>query len=168
MLLGCCWAGAKLETALNAERMERPSGPLLPSHSVCSERSRSPSSHSSSPAKPMRSTSLAAITGAGPYSEVGTTPPLRLKPDSGEPPPIEPTSRFSQPSRASEPGAASSTSSMAAKCERLGAGSPVPWTTASSPDSQSGMSGASPGWKPKVPLRPTSESAGTPMRGRAW
>ena len=69
-------------------------------------------------------------SGCVPYSDVGRTPPPRLKPWSGERPASVPISRLSQPLRALEPGSASSTASIAAKWERLGAGSPVAWTAA--------------------------------------
>ena len=51
---------------------------------------------------------------------------------------------------ADEPGSASSTASIAAKWERLGAGRPVACTAASVPASHSGSSGASSGCRPNV------------------
>ncbi len=139
------------------------------SQSVCSDlRRRSLGSHSSSPAIPTEDTSVAESTGSSPYSEVGSTPPPRLKPWSGDSWPSAPISRFSQPRRVAEPGSASSSSSIAAKCERFGAGSPVPCTAASRPASQSGSNGASSGCRPNVPSRASSRSAGTAICGRAW
>ena len=61
--------------------------------------------------------------------------------------PVEPAR-----TRIDEPGSASSTSSIAAKCERLGAGSPVAWTAASLPAFHNGSSGASVGVQPERPV----------------
>ena len=85
----------------------------------------------------------------------------------GEPAPSRPTSRLSQPTRAAEPGSASSTSSIAEKCERLATGSPVAWTAAILPAFHSGSSGASAGCSPNMPSLASSRSGGTAMRGRA-
>ena len=78
-----------------------------------------------------------------------------------------PIRRLSQPVRVADPGAASSSASMAEKCERLGAGKPEAWTQPSLPVLQSGMSGASAGCMPKNPSAASSCSFGMPMRGRA-
>ena len=63
-------------------------------------------------------------------------------PCSGECRSRVPTSRFSQPTRLLDPGSASSTSSIAEKCERLARGRPVAWTAASLPAFHRGSSGA--------------------------
>ena len=81
--------------------------------------------------------------------------------------PLSPSSRLSHPERSAEPGAASSSSSIAAKCERLATGRPVACTAASSPASHIGTSGAKEGCRPKKPSLATSRSLGTAMRGRA-
>ena len=139
------------------------------SHSVCNERCRAPVvSHLSSPGIATSSISSADITGSGPYSEVGITPPPRLSPWSGELEASVPISRFSQPARVVEPGLASSTSSIAAKCERFGAGSPVACTAASLPAFQSGSSGARDGCSPNIASFASSRSEGIAIRGRAW
>ena len=108
------------------------------------------------------------MNGAGPTSEPGGAPPPTPKACSGESIRSAPTSRLSQPTRASEPGSASSTSSIAEKWERLGAGSPVAWMAAMLPAFHQGSSGASSGCSPKKPSGTSSRSYGTAIRGRAW
>jgi hypothetical protein len=78
-----------------------------------------------------------------------------------------PTSRFSQPTRLLEPGSASSSSSIAEKCDRLGAGSPVAWTAAILPAFHSGSRGASLGCSPKNESAARSCAFGIAIRGRA-
>ena len=90
-----------------------------------------------------------------------------LNPCSGEEPGVPPTSRLSQPTRALEPGSASSSSSIAEKCERLATGSPVAWKAATLPASHSGTSADIAGCRPNMPSLTSSRSAGTEMRGRA-
>ena len=58
--------------------------------------------------------------------------------------------------RVVDPGSASSTSSIAAKCDRLGAGRPVACTAASLPAVHIGSSGASAGCSPNMPSRASS------------
>ena len=69
--------------------------------------------------------------------------------------------------RTVDPGSASSTSSMAEKWDRFGAGSPVACTAASRPAFQRGRSGSSCGFSPNIPSLASSRSAGTAMPGRA-
>ncbi len=90
-----------------------------------------------------------------------------LTPWSGESPSRPPSRRLSQPLRTLEPGLASSTSSMAAKCDRLATAMPVACTAASSPDCHIGSRGARLGCSPKKASLPSSLAAGTAMRGRA-
>jgi hypothetical protein len=60
------------------------------------------------------------------------------------------SARASQPSFVRKaPGRPHSMKSCASKCERVGCVEPTAWTTASSPLSTSGSSGASSGWRPK-------------------
>ncbi len=154
--------------ASNVAFIDRPSRELLPSHSVCRERIRcSPDSPSSSPATPIAPTLSADITGCGPYSEAGATPVPRFSPWSGLTSASVPTSRLSQPDRTDEPGLASSTSSMAAKCERFGAGNPVAWTAATLPAVQNGSSGPNAGCRPNIPSLASSTSEAMAMLGRA-
>ena len=106
--------------------------------------------------------------GAGPARAAGGTPVPMFIACSGESLPSgSPIRRFSQPVRVDEPGSASSSSSMAEKCERLGTGKPEAWTHPSLPVLQSGSSGARAGCMPKNPSAATSWSLGMPMRGRA-
>ena len=74
---------------------------------------------------------------------------------------------MSQPIRAEEPGSASSTASMAEKCDRLGTRIPVAWTAASLPAFHIGSSGSREGWSPKVASAASKEAAGIAMVGRA-
>ena len=106
--------------------------------------------------------------GAGPPSEAGGTPVPMLSACSGEVLASgSPISRLSQPVRVDDPGAASSSSSMAEKCERFGAGKPEAWTQPSLPVLQSGISGASAGCMPKKPSAAISCSRGIAILGRA-
>ena len=89
------------------------------------------------------------ISGTGPDISVGGTPFTRPTPWSGEPLACVPTRRLSQPTRALEPGRASSTSSIAEKWERLAVVSPVAWTAARLPAVHIGSNGASFGCRPK-------------------
>ena len=113
------------------------------------------------------SRSLNAMIGSGPIMEVGMPAPTasacRFELTSSLP-----TRRLSHPVRWAEPGSASSSSSIAAKCERLGAGSPVAWIAASLPALHSGTSGAIAGCMPKNPSVATSAPGWMPMPGRAW
>ncbi len=86
---------------------------------------------------------------------------------SGDPTPSRPTSRLSQPTRALEPGSASSSSSIAEKWLRFGTGRPVACTAAIFPAFHSGTSGASAGWRPNMPSFTSSWSDGTAILGRA-
>ena len=79
-----------------------------------------------------------------------------------------PISRLSQPSRLVEPGFASSSCSIAEKCDRFRTGSPEAWTAATLPELHNGSSGAIAGCRPKKASLATSVSAGTAIRGRAW
>ena len=106
--------------------------------------------------------------GAGPASAAGGTPVPMFIAWSGDPSPSgSPIRRLSQPVRVDDPGAASSSSSMAEKCERLGAGKPEAWTQPSLPELQSGSSGESAGCMPKKASAASSWSLGIAMRGRA-
>ncbi len=78
-----------------------------------------------------------------------------------------PIIRLIHPLRASEPGAASSTSSMAEKCERLATRRPVAWIAASSPDCHSGASGAIAGCSPNIASLHSRAPAATAVEGRA-
>ena len=97
------------------------------------------------------SASAVTRTGSGPDTAATGTPPPNWIASIGEPVPLRPMSRLSQPTRASEPGSASSTSSIAEKWERFGAGSPVAWTAAILPLVHHGSSGDSAGCRPKKP-----------------
>ena len=111
---------------------------------------------------------MAAIVAAGPVSAVvGKSMPTWTAFIGSEPPP-SPTIRLIQPVRAEEPGAASSTSSIAEKCDRLTTGSPVAWMAASSPDCQYLASGCIDGCSPNIESLQISEAAGTAVVGRAW
>ncbi len=90
-----------------------------------------------------------------------------LNPCSGEEPGVPPTRRLSQPIRALEPGSASSSSSIAAKWDRLAVGSPVAWYAATLPACHSGTSAVIAGCRPNVPSLTSSRSDGTAIRGRA-
>ena len=78
-----------------------------------------------------------------------------------------PTRRLSHPDRIDEPGLASSTSSMAAKCDRFGAGSPVACTAATLPAVQNGSNGSNAGCSPNIPSFASSTSGAMAMLGRA-
>ncbi len=78
-----------------------------------------------------------------------------------------PIIRLIQPLRASDPGAASSTSSIAEKCERLGTLRPVAWTAASSPDFHKNSSGSIEGCRPNVESAHNRAVFGTAVVGRA-
>jgi len=71
------------------------------------------------------------------------------------------------PDRTDEPGLASSTSSMAAKCDRFGAGSPVACTAATLPAVQNGRSGSNAGCSPNIWSGQSRDPFGTAMVGRA-
>ena len=75
--------------------------------------------------------------------------------------------RSSQPVRTLEPGAARSISSMAWKCDRVGAGWPAACTTPKVPASQNGFRGDRAGCSPKVASSGSSRPDGMPMPGRA-
>ena len=96
----------------------------------------------------------------------GTPPPIWMA-SMGEPGPSRPTSRLSQPIRSGDPGSASSTSSIAEKCDRLATGSPVAWIAAIFPPVHSGSRGASDGCRPNMASFASSRSLGTLMEGRA-
>ena len=139
----------------------RPSRELLPSHSVCRERIRGgPDSPSSSPATPIavdaagRHHRLRAVQRGGRDAGAQVEALQRVGVGVGADQPVEPADRTD------EPGSASSTSSIAAKCERFGAGSPVACTAASLPAVQSGSSGASAGCRPNMPSLASSTSDG--------
>ena len=158
--------------ACRVDRTAVPIGLRSWSHRVCSERRRLPAgsvSHWSSAAIVALSSEPMVISGTGPDSSVGGVPFTTPTPWSGEPSELVPTSRFSQPTRALEPGCASSTSSIAEKWERLAVVSPVAWTTARLPAFHIGSSGASFGCSPKRPsvVPASSWSCGTAMVGRA-
>jgi hypothetical protein len=72
-----------------------------------------------------------------------------------------------QPERAVEPGSASSTASIAEKCERLGTERPTAWMAASSWLSQSDWRGAMLGCSPNIESAPMSDGFGTEVFGRA-
>ncbi len=80
--------------------------------------------------------------------------------------PERPTIRLTQPLRSEEPGAASSTSSIAEKWERFATGSPTAWTAASSPEVQYFVSGASLGCSPNIESAQSSWLAATAVVGR--
>ena len=110
-----------------------------------------------------RPTSPARARRATPARRRSPTP----KPCSGERSPSVPIRRFSQPTRVAEPGSASSTSSIAAKCERLGAGSPVACTAASLPASTGAPAARAPGaGRTARPWRPAAGRPGPRCRGR--
>ena len=145
--------------------MLRPSVVRLPDHSSRTDASRQPSS--SAPGRPTSSTRSADIAGCGPKREVGIMLEPALKPCSGASPGVVPISRLSQPTRAREPGSASSTSSMASKCDRLATGSPAACTVAICPAVHSGTRDAMAGCRPNMPSLTSSRSEGMPMLGRA-
>ena len=106
--------------------------------------------------------------GAGPARDAGGTPvPMFSAWAADVSPSGSPIRRLSQPVRVADPGSASSSSSMAEKCERLGAGKPEAWTQPSLPELQSGMSGASAGCMPKNPSGASREACGIAIFGRA-
>ena len=106
--------------------------------------------------------------GAGPASDAGGTPVPMLSAWAGELSPSgSPIRRLSQPVRVADPGSASSSSSIAEKCERFGAGKPEAWTQPSLPVLQSGSSGASAGCMPKKPSGASREACGIAILGRA-
>ncbi len=76
-----------------------------------------------------------------------------------------PIIRLTQPERSDDPGSAFSTSSMAAKCDRLTIGSPVAWMAASSPEAHSGASGDIAGCSPNIGSAQTSAEAATAVVG---
>ncbi len=78
-----------------------------------------------------------------------------------------PIIRLIHPVRASDPGAASSTSSMAEKCERLATWRPVAWTAASSPEFHNGCSGAIEGCRPNIASAHSRALFATAVVGRA-
>ncbi len=78
-----------------------------------------------------------------------------------------PIIRLIQPVRTEEPGSASSTSSMAAKCDRFAIGRPVAWMAASSLLSHSEVSGAIIGCSPNMESAQISEAFCTAVEGRA-
>ena len=110
---------------------------------------------------------MVTSVGSGPASAVIGTPPPNWMASIGVAVSFCPTSRLSQPTRAEEPGSASSRSSIAEKCERFGAGSPVACTAAIEPALHHGSSGASAGCRPKKPSLASSRVDGTWMEGRA-
>ena len=78
-----------------------------------------------------------------------------------------PIIRLIHPLRASEPGAASSTSSIAEKCERLATRRPVAWMAASSPEFHRGSSGAIDGCRPNIGSAHSRALFATAVEGRA-
>ena len=86
----------------------------------------------------------------------------------GSEPTPRPIIRLIHPVRADVPGAASSTSSMAEKCDRLTTLSPVAWMAASSPDCQYLASGCIDGCRPNIASLQITEAAGMAVVGRAW
>ena len=67
--------------------------------------------------------------------------------------------------RALEPGSASSTSSIAEKCERLGTGSPTAWTAASSPAATATAAAPCCGCSPNIASAASRDAVGTAMVG---
>ncbi len=118
------------------------------------------------PATPAESRDENDITAAGPTREVGSVLPRATAPRALRRP-EPPTSRLSHPTRAGEPGSASSSSSMAAKWDRFATGRPVAWTAASRPAFHNGRSGPSAGCRPKNPSAASSRAFGTAIVGRA-
>ena len=86
---------------------------------------------------------------------------------SGRPRPFAPTTRSSQPVRTLVPGAARSSSSIAEKWLRVPVGCPTATTAPSRPASQSGLSGARVGCRPKPRSAGSATDAGTAIDGRA-
>ena len=85
----------------------------------------------------------------------------------GSEPPSRPIIRLTQPRRTLLPGSASSTSSMAEKCDRLGTGRPTACTAASSPESHSHESGDRFGCSPNISSAATRLFFGSARLGRA-
>ncbi len=75
--------------------------------------------------------------------------------------------RLTQPRRTLEVGSASSISSIARKCDRLGTSIPTACTAASSPACHSHSSGCIAGCSPNIASAATRLAAGMPMVGRA-
>ncbi len=156
-LLSAAWtAGVMSCVAWRVDRTAVPIGLWSWSHSVCSEVRRgccgvgrvvagdvASSSEPTSSAAPGRRSRSAGSRSRCRRPGAASRP---CRPGSS------PTSRFSQPIRALEPGSASSTSSIAEKCERLAMVSPAAWTAASVPAVHSGRSGAELGVQPEEPV----------------
>ena len=147
-------------------RIEAPSGEVSRDHIWASERRRVAASVLSA-ATPRPSTSLMPSAGAGPAIEVGSSDEPIWIAVSGSAVAFSPTTRLIQPTRAEEPGSASSTSIIASKWLRLGAGRPTAWTAPNVPACHIGSSGAKDGCRPKLVSPPISAPSGTTMPGRA-
>ena len=113
------------------------------------------------------STLPTAMNCSGPNKEDGGASPPTFMASSGELIALVPISRFSQPTRVEEPGFASSSSSIAAKCDRVGEGNPVACTAASLPAFHSGSSGFRLGCSPKKPSVASRALRGIAILGRA-
>ena len=114
------------------------------------------------------STVRAPRAAAGPARAVGSMLLPSWICSSGSAALSRPVIRLIQPTRALDPGLASSTSSMASKWLRLGCGSPMPCTAPKLPAFHIGTSGARAGCRPQLPLPPTRRSSGTTRSGRFW
>ncbi len=143
------------------------SGELLEPHSICSCWRRAAAHPPSEPASRTSSKELVATVGVGPPISAGAIalPMWTASATVADVP--RPTMRLTQPLRSAEPGSASSTSSIASKCDRLGTGRPTAWTAAISPDCHSQPSGASFGWSPNIGPACSSDVVGTRSRGLA-
>ena len=122
--------GAGRSPARRCPRTRTCRGPRVPStlpslpHSVVRLARRRAAESPSVPAMLIPSTESADMAAAGPLSDVGSTPLPSPTACTGLAMASRPISRLSQPTRVVEPALASSISSMAAKCDRLGAGRP--------------------------------------------
>ncbi len=105
--------------------------------------------------------------GAGPASSAGMLEVFIWTASIASGAVSSPIIRFTHPWRSEEPGAASSISSIAAKCERFGVGRPTACTAAISPRCHNQARADRSGCRPNIASGSTRLVEGTAIRGRA-